>query len=219
MTKGNQMKLLVLGATGRTGQHIVEQGLAKGHEITALVRDPSKVTARDGLTLIKGTPTDAAAVASAATAVDAILVALNNPRTSDAPWAKPVTTDKILTKVAENITALGKKRVVFLSAIGVGDSFDDTAWFMRLLIKRTNLKYAYSDHNTAELAFRSSDADWTLVRAMGLSNSDKEKSLIVGTATTPKPGMMVRRSAVAGFMLSAAEAGSHFHETPVISEK
>lgn len=213
------MKFLVLGATGRTGQHIVEQGFAKGHEITALVRDPSKVTPRDGLTLVKGTPTDAVAVASAAEGTDAILVALNNPRTSDAPWAKPVTTDKVLTKVAENIVALGKKRVVFLSAIGVGDSFDDTAWFMRFMIKRTNMKYAYNDHNTAEQTFRASQTDWTLVRAMGLSNSDKEKQLIVGTATTPKPGMMVRRSAVAGFMLSAAETGSHIFETPVVSEK
>lgn len=213
------MKLLVLGATGRTGQHIVEQGLAKGHEIIALVRDPAKVTPREGLTLITGTPTDADAVARAAEGTDAILVALNNPRTSDAPWAKPITTDKILTKVAQNITALGGKRVVFLSAAGVGDSFEAAPWFMRFMINKTNMRYAYADHNSTESAFRASDADWTLVRAMGLSNSDKEKTLVVGTATTPKPGMMIRRSAVAGFMLSSVENGSHIHETPVISEK
>lgn len=213
------MKLLVLGATGRTGQHIVEQGLAKGHQITALVRDPGKVTPRDGLTLITGTPTDAAAVERAADGTDAILVALNNPRSSDAPWAKPITTEKILTEAAQNIIALGGKRVVFLSAAGVGDSFDTAPWFMRFMIRKTNLRFAYADHNSAEQAFRASDADWTLVRAMGLSNSNKEMSLIVGTPNTPRPGMMVRRSAVAGFMLSAAETGSHIHETPVLSEK
>ena len=213
------MKLLVLGATGRTGQHIVEQGLAKGHQVTALVRDAGKVTPRDRLTLVTGTPTDADAVARAALGVDAILVALNNPRMSDAPWAKPITTDKILTKVAQNIIALGGKRVVFLSAAGVGDSFDTAPWFMRFMIRKTNLSWAYADHNSAEQAFRASNADWTLVRAMGLSNSEKEKTLIVGTATTPKPGMMVRRSAVAGFMLSAAENSTHIRETPVISEK
>lgn len=213
------MKLLVLGATGRTGKHIVEQGLAKGHEITALVRDTSKVTPREGLTLVQGTPTNAADVAGAAEGTDAILVALNNPRTSDAPWAKPLTSEPILTNVTENIIALGKKRVVFLSAIGVGDSFDDTAWFMRVMIKHTKMKHAYADHNSAEKTFRASDSDWTLVRAMGLSNSDKEKALVIGTATTPKPGMMVRRSTVAGFMLSVAENGTHIHQTPVISEK
>ncbi|MGI3186547.1 NAD(P)-dependent oxidoreductase [Nioella aestuarii] len=213
------MKLLVLGASGRTGRHIVEQGLAKGHQITALVRDPSKVEPQDGLTLIKGTPTDAADLTGAADGVDAILVALNNPRKSDAPWAKPITTEKILTKVAQNIIALGNKRVVFLSAAGVGDSFDTAPWFMRFMINKTNLGYAYADHNSVEQAFRASNTDWTLVRAMGLSNGEKEKTLIVGTATTPKPGMMVRRSAVAGFMLSCAENGSHIHDTPVVSEK
>lgn len=197
----------------------MEQGLAKGHEITALVRDPRKATPRDGLTLVEGTPTDAEAVASAADRADAILVALNNPRASDAPWAKPLSSEPILTKVAENIAALGKKRVVFLSAIGVGDSLDETALIMRILIKYTNMKHAYADHNTAEQTLRASETDWTLVRATGLSNSDREKALVVGTATTPKPGMMVRRSAVAGFMLSAVETGTHIHKTPVVSEK
>lgn len=213
------MKLLVLGASGRTGKYIVEAGLARGHQIVGLVRNPGSLAARDGLTVVKGTPTNAADLAAAAEGCDAILVALNNPRTSDAPWAKPVTTEKILTKVAENIIAMGDKRVVFLSAAGVGDSFDTAPWFMRFLIKRTNLGYAYADHNSVEQAFRKSDASWTLVRAMGLSNSDKEKPLIVGTATNPKPGMMVRRSAVAGFMLDCAEKASHVHGTPVISEK
>ncbi|MFK8033900.1 MAG: NAD(P)-dependent oxidoreductase [Hyphomicrobiales bacterium] len=209
----------MLGATGRTGKHIFELGLVKGHEITALVREPSKVTLRDGLTLIKGTPTNALDVTSAAKGVDAILVALNNPRTSDAPWAKPVTKKKILTKVAEYLSSLGKKRVVFLSAIGVGDSFEDTAWFMRFLIRRTSMRFAYEDHNTAEQTFRASGTDWTLVRAKGLSNSEKTKTLIVGTAINPKPGIMIRRSAVANFMLDCAENSKHIHETPVISEK
>ena len=65
------MKLLVLGASGRTGQHIVAQALSRGHTVTALVRDPGKITARDGLTLIQGTPTNAADMAGAVGDTDA----------------------------------------------------------------------------------------------------------------------------------------------------
>lgn len=213
------MKLLVLGANGRTGRHIVEHGLVRGHQIVALVRDPSSLSATQGLTILKGTPTDAPNLVGAVEGCDAILVALNNPRKSDAPWSKPLTQEKILTKVAQNIIALGGKRVVFLSAAGVGDSFDSAPWIMRFLIQRTNLCYAYADHNGVEAAFRRSDARWTLVRAMGLSGSSRDKSLIVGTATSPKPGMMVRRSAVAGFMLDCVENESHIHSTPVVSER
>jgi len=41
------MRFLLIGATGRTGEAIVKQGLAEGHEITALVRDASKVAVSD----------------------------------------------------------------------------------------------------------------------------------------------------------------------------
>jgi len=198
---------------------IVEEDLAKGHQIVGLVRDPSKLQATEVLDVIVGTPISASDLGAAAAGCDAILVALNNPRTSDAPWAKPLTTEKILTKTARNIiTEVNDKHVVFMSALGVGDSFEGTPWFMRCMIERTNLKYAYTDHNSVELALRNSDLDWTLVRAAGLSNCSKAKPLIVGTATEPKPGMMIRRRAVADFMLDCAENGSYVGEAPVISE-
>lgn len=213
------MKILVLGANGRTGKHIVSQGLSRGHEIVALVRNPETMQAQDGLTCIKGSPINASDLIAANQGCDAIIVTLNNPRTSDAPWAKPITTDKILTQVSQNIISLGDQRVVYLSAVGVGDSFESSPWIMRFMIRRTNLKYAYEDHNLGEKTFRDSGARWTLVRPVGLSNSTKEKSLIVGTGSEPKPGMMIRRSSVASFMLDCVENNSHLLDTPVISEK
>jgi putative NADH-flavin reductase len=51
------MKLLVLGATGKTGNELVRQGLKRGIEITALVRSPQKLqTKSDRLTVIEGSP-------------------------------------------------------------------------------------------------------------------------------------------------------------------
>lgn len=38
------MKLAILGATGRSGLYLVEQALEEGHEVVAIVRDPSKMT-------------------------------------------------------------------------------------------------------------------------------------------------------------------------------
>jgi uncharacterized protein YbjT (DUF2867 family) len=37
------MRILVLGATGRTGAEIVGQAVAAGHQVRALVRDPAKL--------------------------------------------------------------------------------------------------------------------------------------------------------------------------------
>ena len=38
------MKVLILGATGSLGKHIVTQAIERGHEVTALVRNPEKIT-------------------------------------------------------------------------------------------------------------------------------------------------------------------------------
>lgn len=133
------MKLLVLGASRRTGRHVVEQGLSRGHDITAFVSDPGTAPLTNRLTPIKGTPTYSAEPARAADGIDAIIATLNNPRTSDAPWSRPLTTEKVRTKVAQNIASLGKARAVFLSAIGIGDSLDDTALFMRMMIRRSTV--------------------------------------------------------------------------------
>ncbi|MCW2898195.1 MAG: NADH-flavin reductase, partial [Streptosporangiaceae bacterium] len=41
------MKLTIFGATGGTGSQLVQQALAAGHEVTAVVRDPSRLSAGD----------------------------------------------------------------------------------------------------------------------------------------------------------------------------
>ena len=42
------MKITIFGATGRTGQNLVKKALEAGHEVTAYVRTPSKLTAEHG---------------------------------------------------------------------------------------------------------------------------------------------------------------------------
>ena len=43
------MRLLILGANGKTGTQLIELALARGHEVTAFVRSPAKITRRHPL--------------------------------------------------------------------------------------------------------------------------------------------------------------------------
>nr|MCG0056567.1 NAD(P)H-binding protein [Escherichia coli] len=47
------MKIGVVGATGKAGSFIVKEALNRGHDVTAIVRDASKVEEKDGRTLEK----------------------------------------------------------------------------------------------------------------------------------------------------------------------
>ena len=53
------MKLFVMAATGRTGQEVVQQAIARGHYVTAFVRSPESITLRnERLTVLKGNAMD-----------------------------------------------------------------------------------------------------------------------------------------------------------------
>src|SRR5260370_6526004 len=75
--RSRSMNLVVLGATGRTGRLVVEQALAAGHTVTALVRSPQKLTvANPNLRVVAGEATDRSALARALEGADAVISAL-----------------------------------------------------------------------------------------------------------------------------------------------
>jgi len=114
------MKLLILGATGRTGKHVLSGALKAGYAIHALVRDKSKIPDTANLTLFEGTPLDKAVLTTAMKDCDAVVSILNISRNSDFPWAKLRTPKTFLSDSIKNIlevtNELGVKRLIVCSA-------------------------------------------------------------------------------------------------------
>jgi NAD(P)H-binding len=74
--RNREMKIALFGATGRTGGLIMERALSAGHEVTVLVRDPSKLQRQEGLRLIKGDARLGSAVADTVQGADVVISAL-----------------------------------------------------------------------------------------------------------------------------------------------
>src|SRR3989442_8228926 len=71
------MNLLVLGATGRTGRLVVEQALAAGHTVIALVRSPEKLaTGNSNLRVVSGSATNKSDLSRALEGADAVISTL-----------------------------------------------------------------------------------------------------------------------------------------------
>ena len=71
-------KILLFGATGRTGSIILQYALTKGYAVTALVRNPGKLTVKhDHLSVIQGLPTDFDDVRQAMIGCDAVISTLS----------------------------------------------------------------------------------------------------------------------------------------------
>jgi putative NADH-flavin reductase len=208
------MKLLILGATGATGQHLVEQALAEGHEVTAIVRDPSKVTTKhERLRLVKGRATEQAELEPAVAGQDAVLSAIG-PRSSK----DPVCAEAAVATVRA-MKKQGVERVIWLSASGVGDSRDtavDASFVFGRIIMPLFLKHPYANHARAEEALRASGLKWTVLRPLQLVDKPTGKP---ATATLPgvRPGALkIARKDVASFMLKELATGAHVGQMPLL---
>ncbi len=70
------MKVAIIGASGFIGHEILAEALRRGHEVTAIVRHPEKITVKDDhLTVKQGDITDAATVADLVAGNDAVISA------------------------------------------------------------------------------------------------------------------------------------------------
>jgi uncharacterized protein YbjT (DUF2867 family) len=154
------MKLLVLGATGPTGQIVVDQALAAGHSVRALVRTPGKLTTtHPELEVVTGQATDPADVAKAMAGVDAVISTLGAMKGT-------VITDATKAIIAGSAQT-GVRRVVMLSSFAVArDRLGGAAKAMTGLAMGAVIK----DKSAAEDLLRDSDLDWTVVHAVRLSN-------------------------------------------------
>lgn len=201
------MKILLLGATGRTGALILIEGLRLGYEINCLVRKPSKIMHKSSLlNVFKGSPDNSLELKNAFEGCDGIMSALNISRSSDFPWSSLRTPKTFLSDVMKNLIKLTENRIatriVVCSAWGVGETEKDIPFWFNWLIKNSNIGYAYNDHERQENLLTSSNMDWTIIRPTGLINSEREQLIIESYGNKPRPKFTISRKSVALFMVS-----------------
>jgi len=216
------MKILLLGATGRTGQLLLEQALERGHIVHALVRDKQKIPfQRYNLLLFEGTPSDKIAFEKAIAGCEVVISVLNISRKNEFPWAGLRTPKDFLSATMKNIIELAGKnnihRVVFTSAWGVSETKKDLPSWFRWLLDHSNLRYPYRDHERQEELIKRSGIEWTAVRPVFLTNSKKKKNIIVH-GNNSSPHLFIGRKNLAGFMLDVVEKNLWRRESPVVSE-
>jgi putative NADH-flavin reductase len=209
------MKFLLLGATGATGTLFVERATTAGHEVVAFVRDASKITPADRLTVVEGDVRDAHALAEAIRGTDAVISTLGLGKTKD-PGNLIADTTRALVRAAEDS---GTKRVLVMSAFGVGDSLAKASAFARVLYNSGG-KATFADKAAGERILTASGLDWTLAYPVLLTNKPAAGDVhaVDLTALDRLPGLpRISRADVAAFLLEAAVEGSWSRRTAVLT--
>jgi len=200
------MNLVVLGATGRTGRLVVEQALATGHTVTALVRTPEKLTLRDSsLRVLEGKATDAADVARALEGADAVLSTLGG--------GGSVIVDSTRA-IVEAAHMTGVRRVVVLSSFFVErERLGAVPRFLTGVAMGAVIK----DKSAGEQLLRQSDLDWTIVYPPSLTNGPATRDYHRGEALQLKGVPKISRADVAHFMLSQLNDATYSRGMAIVS--
>lgn len=192
------MDVIVFGATGGTGRHVVDQALAAGHTVTAFVRDAASIRSADpALRVRTGDVRDANAVEKAVVDQEAVIFTVGAAG-RDKSRVRTVGTRNVVRALERS----GQGRVIAQSSIGVGDSTRALSPLYRYVLVPLFLRQAFADHASQEQALRDSDVDWTVVRAAVLTDGPRTDTYHHGFAPGDRSAAgKISRADTAAFLL------------------
>ncbi|MEA2555207.1 MAG: hypothetical protein QOI60_538 [Actinomycetota bacterium] len=184
------MRIVVFGATGRVGRAVVEQGLARGHEVTAFVRSPAKLDRSEapGLTVVVGDASDTGSAAAAIAGQDAVISALG------VPTLDPTTE---LSTMNANVVAGAKtnevRRIATVVSVAVFSTTD-----------RPPFQYVNEEHRRDLATLSASGLDW-VAAAPGTISDDDAVGAYQAELDARAPDGEITRYDLADFLLDAVE--------------
>jgi len=156
------MRIVVIGANGTTGQEVVKQALAAGHDVVGAVRRPETLSHIKGVEIAKINLSDVESLASAMSGADAVISTLGHGGVGAAMKFTTLYSDATRT-IRAAMGMAGVKRIMVLSSGGTVDNDKAPGFYTKLL--RRLLINTYTDMARMETILEeSSDLEWTSVR-------------------------------------------------------
>lgn len=197
------MKIVVFGANGKTGTLLVEQALAKGHEVIAFIRKPGSVMTENlNLKVVVGNLNETLKLKDALTGADACFSTLGGGSLTHHSPEIVNGIDNIVRIMEQEVVP----RFIYLSSFGAGESKNFMPLIMRFFLVNLMLRVPLADHNANEQRIAKSKLQWTVVRPGGLNDGPLTGSLKYGIGKPNLKGNAnISRANVAAFMLEQAE--------------
>ena len=208
------MRIVVFGASGRTGEQVVRQALEAGHQVTAFVRTPSKLKIEHGsLTIFEGDVMNAEKVEQAIVGQEAVISTIG-------PTRPPV--PGMMETAAKNIvSAMQKqyvKRLISTTGAGVCDPKDQPGLFDKFMKALLTMMAGdvLRDSEAYVDIIRASNLDWTIGRFPRLIDGAHTGQYRVGYVGKDS-GSQISRADGADFIIRGLENGNFIHKMPIVS--
>ncbi|MBN4001661.1 NAD(P)H-binding protein [Nostoc sp. LPT] len=205
------MKVLVIGAAGKTGRTVVEQGVAAGHQVTAFVHKADEYEVSD-VRVIEGDATDSATMDAAVVGQDAVVDTIGGKTPYKETTLESSAANTIIAAMQRN----GVRRLIVTSMIGEGESEANATLYERLLVS-TLLRGADKDKAAMESAVESSGLDWVILRPAILNDDPAKGNVRVFDAKTGEKAHKITRADLAAFMLAQLSNNEYLHQAVTIA--
>ena len=212
------MKIIIFGATGFSGQAILEEAVRQGQEVTVLVRDASKIhNKNNNVKIVEGNVLEPAVVSSVLHHQEAVIQCLGVGGKGD---GKPTTFISDATKViADEMQKQNIKRLIAMSNVGAGNSITFQHWFFNKFILPYFMKWMkviIEEKNRMEPIIMNSNLNWTIVRCPNIVDKPSK-----GTCNATLDGkglkMTITLPDLSRFMVDQLKQTTFIKQAPCIS--
>lgn len=164
------MKVVVFGATGRTGQRVVERAIDDGHHVTGIARTPSKLDLKyESLAVEQGDVLNYESFADLLQGQDVVISTIGK----ESYLSRVNLYSEGITNIIRAMKEHGVSRLIAITSGGTHPGWDrNNALFYEVLIKRILLRGEYQDMRRMEAIIQDNDLEWTIVRPSGLTNDE-----------------------------------------------
>jgi putative NADH-flavin reductase len=205
------MKIALFGGTGHIGSLVLQQALAQGHKVTALVRSRAKIDAHTATTahIVVGSIENQTAVRYALEGAEAVIVTLAAGHEVLANFDK---------SALPILNIHGPRRIVSMVGAAVRMSGDPKTIGLSLMSAAMRLVPGGLLRDAEGHADRlaSFDLDWTLVRAANFSDVPPTGNIKVHLTDEMPVDASISRADLAAFILETAVSGSFVRQAPMV---
>ena len=206
------MKVIVFGASGKTGALVSEKARAAGHEVTAFTRDGGHAPPA-GVRVVSGDAADAEAVRRAVAGHDAVIDTIGGTT----PWTDSGLEASIGRAIIAGMKAGGVRRLIVVSAMGVGGSADQASFFYGRVLIPTMLRGVVKDKGRLEEEVDASGLDFVIARPAALSDDPEDGTLKVVPET--ETAHTTRRGDLARFLVDQLTTDANLNTAVVVANR
>lgn len=207
-----QIKIAVIGGTGKSGKYLVKQLISQGFHFKILLRNPEDFQIKSPLAgIIKGDARDYNSVRSLVDDCQAVISMLGQPKGESSIFSQATK------NVIQSMNECNVRRYILTTGLNVDTPFDNKSPKTKFATEWMKKNYTETtiDKQTEYNVLSGSNADWTLVRLPFIEQTDERNQISVSLEDCP--GDKISAADLAHFLIEQLSDDTFIKKAPFIA--